>query len=303
MKKGIIINEEVIVTPIVVSTICGHWGTGLMPLALQPGYLSFLKLVRKTRTTELVKSSTFSNRWGNFIWWNPYTWKYVQRIGKDSILNAYAHTNLGLNFNLEMITLARNLDFNAVPNFAPDFSKPKEITIKEVLQAVKIVLSKGIKVIEIVPSCPNRGYCVADNPAVVTNCIRAVKKKYPQAVIIIKKGLEHSIEAVQGWEAAGMDILHGINAVLYETVFPGKISPLKKVGGGAISGTAITNIAFKDNCKTRKAISVPMIFGGGIMTRDWAFRCFDYGADAISICTVVRCNVKEAKRIVKTFNL
>ena len=303
MKKGIFIDGKLIITPITISTICGHWGTGLMPLAFRPDYLSFLKLVRDTGTTELVKSSTYEFRRGNFIWYDTYKWKYAQKIGQNSMLNAYSHTNLGIKTNAKMMAIARNLGFNVVPNFAPDFSKETEDVIAEALYAVEMAAANGFMIMELVPSCSNRNYDIKKNIIATANCIKAVKKKYPEVTIIIKKGLQHPTEAVQEWEKAGMDILHGINAVSYTNIFPNKTSPLQNVGGGAISGTIIAETALEDNIKSRKAYSGPMIFGGGIGNVDQALKCFDCGANAVSSCTGVRYNMPEAKRMIKKFNL
>jgi dihydroorotate dehydrogenase (NAD+) catalytic subunit len=302
MSGRIRVNGGVSFTPVIVSTICGHWGAGLMPLVLKPDYLSFMKLVRETGTTELTKSSTFEGRRGNFIWWNPYSWKYVQRIGEGSLLNAYAHTNLGIHFNVRMMALARNLGFDVIPNFAPDFSKPAEEIIKEALYAVEMIVDYGFKIIEFVPSCPNRNHCVADNVEIMAECIKAVKKRWPHIFVIVKKGLQHPTEAIQEWKSAGMDMLHGINAIPYETVLSGKVSPLAHVGGGAVSGDVIREIAFEDNCKSRKVYSGPMIFGGGISNYQEILKCFKHGADIVSICKVARCDVKEAKKIIRLFN-
>ncbi|HLN19422.1 MAG TPA: HisA/HisF-related TIM barrel protein, partial [Patescibacteria group bacterium] len=119
---------------------------------------------------------------------------------------------------------------------------------------------------------------------------------------IVKKGINHPTEAVVEWTTAGMDILHGINAVPHGLVYPGKISPLADVGGGAISGADITKIALEDNYKSRKATDVPMIFGGGNTNVDDVKRCFDLGADAVSICTVASEDTVEAERIIRFFN-
>ena len=303
MKKGIFINGKLIITPITISTICGHWGTGLMPLAFRPDYLSFLKLIRETKTTELAKFSTYKFRRGNFIWFNPYKWKYAQRISHDSMLNAYSHTNLGIEINAKMMAFARNLGFNIVPNFAPDFSKNVDGVFEEIRFAVKLIIKYGFRIIEIVPSCQNRKYDVKKNVDSMAICLRRIKAKYPQLIIIVKKGLQHPTEAVQEWELAGMDILHGINAVPYANILPNKISPLQNVGGGTISGTIVTEVALKDNIKSRKAYSGPMIFGGGIGNVDQALKCFDCGANAVSNCTGVRYNMPEAKKMIKKFNL
>lgn len=303
MKKGIIINGKNIITPIVVSTICGHWGTGLMPLAFRPEYLSLMNLIKRTKTTELVKSSTFQNHRGNFIWYDPRTWKYVQRIDHDTLHNAYSHSNMGIDFNVKMMAIARKLGYNPIVNFAPDFSKEPQDVISEVLHAVEVAVSYGFYVIEIVPSCPNRAHCMVNNIRVTADCISAVKKRWPNVILIIKKGIQHPTEAVREWELAGMDILHGINTVPWKIIFPNQISPLQTVGDGAISGAIIFPIAFPDNCKSRKVISVPMIFGGGIGNATQAFQCFDNGANAVSICTVGRCDIPEAKRMIWKFNL
>jgi len=305
MGRGIVVGGNKI-SPVVISTICGHWGSGMLPLIFLPEYLFFMVLIRRTETTELVKSSTYSNYRGHFLWYDPRTWRSVQFFGKNSLINAYSHTNLGIYWNVKMMRVSHGLGYRAILNFAPDFSKKTPEVIEEVLFAISTarkILGDIFFAIGIVPSCPNRCHIMAENVRITADCIRAIKIKYPKLAVIVKKALEQPTEAVSEWELAGMDILHGINTVPYHRLFPDRVSPLEDMGGGGISGGMISEIAFQDNCKSRLAVNVPIIFGGGIMTVDDVSRCFEYGgANAVSICTVVRCDTKEAVRIIEKFN-
>jgi len=307
MSKGIVINGKQVATPVVLSTYGGHWGTGLMPIALSPRYLKFMNLIWETETTQLAKSSTAYCHRGNFSWYDPRTWKNVQLIGRNcrSLLNSFGHANLGISLNLRFIRIAIALGFKVIVNFAPDFSKSQEEVIAEALFAMaasKKILGNNFIAIEIVPSCGNREYCVSDNAGLTADVIRAIKKAFPEIIVIVKKGMDHKTENVVEWEMAGMDILHGINTVSFGTVYPGWASPLADAGGGCISGEDITKIAFEDNLKSRKATNAFMIFGGGNMTVDDIQRCFDCGANSASICSVASIDTLEAEKIIRTFN-
>jgi dihydroorotate dehydrogenase len=307
MSKGIIIKGRRITTPVVLSTYGGHWGTGLMPIALSPRYVKFMNLIRETGTTQLAKSSTAYCHRGKFLWYDPRTWKNVQPIGRNrrSLLNSFGHTNLGLSLNLRFIRIAIVWGFKVIVNFAPDFSKSSEEVIAEALFAVAIskkILGDYFVAIEIVPSCGNRKYCVSATAGPTADIIRAIKKVFPEIIVMVKKNKDHKTEDVIEWEMAGMDILHGINTVFFETVYPGWESPLADVGGGCISGEDITKIALEDNLKSRKATKAFMIFGGGNMTVDDIQRCFDCGADSASICTVASIDTPEAEKIIRMFN-
>jgi len=265
MKKGIFIKGERIISPVAISSIGGHWGLGLMPLALSPIMMFFMALVRKTGTTQMIKSSTRRKHQGNFIWYDPRTYRFVQNTGPESMLNAYAHSNEGIDINFLAARIVRDfLGFDIIPNFAADYSKSSEEVAAENVYAADVAVKQGFKVIEFVPSCPNRSHCITENIKVSADSVKAIKRKYPNLIVIMKKGIQHPTEAAQEWETAGVDIIHGINAVPYDMIPSRKISPLQDVGGGGYSGSMITEIAFKDNLKTRKVISTPMIFGGGI---------------------------------------
>ncbi len=301
-RNGIVINGRRVVSPISVSTVGGHWGLGLLPLAFHPEMAASMMLLRMTNTTEILKSSTLKNHIGNFIFYNPKTWRYVQKVGQYDLLNAYSHTNWGAWLNFLMAGLVKKLGFDIIPSFAADYSQESQNVIAENVYAADIAVKNGFNVIEYVPSCPNRSHCIVDNIAIVAESIRQIKKKNPKLIISIKKGIQHPTEAAQEWEKAGMDILHGINAISFNTVFPGIISPLQDVGGGAMSGPEIYSFSLKDNIATRKAISTFMIFGGGISKVTQAEECFDCGASSVIMCTSLRRDGEEARHTIRTVN-
>jgi len=73
------------ISTIMTSSIMGHSGGGMFPLTLLPAYRRLMQVIKEAGVTNLTKSSTAYQNFGNFILLNPLTWKYLRRIGDDAI--------------------------------------------------------------------------------------------------------------------------------------------------------------------------------------------------------------------------
>jgi dihydroorotate dehydrogenase (NAD+) catalytic subunit len=296
------------ISPVVISTAFGHSGGGMFPYNLLPSYWCLSLLTRGTGTTVMAKSATIAKRKGNFIIYDPRTWKYIQRIpGTDcGMINAYGLTNPGAEECAKKIWHAREKGFNVIPNFYPEFAGGTEKAIEETLEAVEIYqknLPSNFWAIELNYSCPNSSECIRDNVEQGSLCSTAVRKRFPGLIVIVKISLVHPHEFSEELESIGVDAIHAVNTIPYQMIYTDQVSPLASVGGGGVSGDPANEMAFAYNEGLRKKVDLPLIFGCGVRCEGDVHRYFDIGADAVSICSLAICDPDEATKILRNFNI
>jgi dihydroorotate dehydrogenase len=298
-------SRKEIVSPVVISTALGHDGRGIFPYTLLPGYRRLVTAVRDTGTTVFTKSATRRRRRGNFIPANPLTWKYIRRLPNMGLLNAYGLTNDGVEACAPDIRRACNQGFKIIPNLYPEFIKGTDIAIQETLEAVAIYqqhLGPHFGALELNFSCPNSQEAMAQNVVQGLQCLREVRRRYADLFLIAKLSVCHPYEFAQELEKAGVNALHAVNTIPYEIAFPLTRSPLQAVGGGGVSGGPAFALALRYNQELRKKVSLFLIMGCGVTSRDDVQRYFDLGADAVSLCTLALRSPPEAVKIVVKYN-
>lgn len=288
-------------SPIVVSTIMGHSGGGMFPLNLRYRYIKVMEAIRATGTTVIAKSATYERRIGNFRAWNPLTWRYIQRFGKDGLINAYGLTGPGVEVCARRIAAACRAGYRVIPSLFP-FAYNKERTVENALNAITIYhhhLGPCFKALELNLSCPNAGTRISSYMEDALACVAAIKFWHPRLCLIAKISLVHPHEFSQMLVSSGADIIHAVNTIPYDCICPGgPPSPLADAGGGGVSGGPASVVAF-DYCKTlRRKIPAPMIMGCGVMNLDGAKQRFNAGANMVSICTLVRLNPRQAIKVI-----
>ena len=301
-------DRGVKISSVVISTIFGHAGNGMFPYVFFPAYRRMLSLAKTTQTTVLTKSSTKFKRKGNYIWWNPRTWKYIQKIFPNGLLNAYGLTNDGVRQNACEIALSFYERFKVIPNYFPKLSKESDLMEDDITKGIMIYrnyLGKNFKFLELNFSCPNTKDDIRKNTKQAILCVKIVKELYPDLILIAKISIVHPFEFAQELEQAGADVIHAINTIPCNMLYPGpcRQSPLHKVGGGGVSGGPAFKMAFDYNSALRKQVKLPMIMGCGIMSVSDTEKYFDIGADSISICTLLSYDCEEAGRIIKKYNM
>ncbi len=290
---------------LLVSTIMGHSGNGReMPLGLYPPFWPVRRAILQTGTTVIAKSSTYMKHTGFFRWWNPFTWKYIRRLQGMGMLNAYGLTNHGVEVNALTIASATNKGYNIIPSFYPQFAKGRTLAIQETIQAIAIYccwLGGKFRVLEFNFSCPNSEEEIRKNMKDALACVKATLAVYPELCLIAKISIVHPHEFAQDLVKAGVDIIHAINTIPYDLVYPdGPPSPLQAVGGGGVSGGPAFKLALDYNQRVREMIpGTPLIMGCGVMSSYNADYYFRNGADAVSICTVCKLEPAEAIKIIK----
>jgi len=293
------------ISPVVISTALGHDGRGIFPYTLLSAYRRLLAAVKDTGTSVFTKSATRFKRRGNFIPANPLTWKYIRRLPGMGLLNAYGLTNAGVESCAPDIRAAGDAGLKIIPNLYPEFVKGTTIAIRETLAAVEIYqqhLGPLFRALELNFSCPNSEEAIAQNVVQALQCTRKVRSLYPQLYLIAKLSICHPYEFARELERIGVNALHAVNTIPYNIVFPLQRSPLGEVGGGGVSGGPAFDLAYKYNQELRPKVGLFLIMGCGVTSRDDVRRCFDLGADAVSLCTLALRKPREAARIVVKYN-
>lgn len=301
-------SKGVKISSVVISTIFGHAGNGMFPLVLKSSYRRLLGLAKETNTTILTKSSTRHKKIGNYRPWLPWTWRVIRNFGTDGMINAYGLTNKGILFNAKKIAEALRRGYNVIPNYHPELFKGRARMINNIDEAMDIysnTLGQRFKILEVNISCPNIKKEIDKNINMAIQCVKRAMVFAPNLALITKISIAHPYELAQELEAAGVDIIHAVNSVPYNVLYPylNNQSHLHKYGGGGVSGKPAFEAVFKYNSALRKKIKLPIIMGCGIMSVSDAEKYFDIGADSISICTVIKRNPKEAERIIKKYNM
>ncbi|MFZ5453025.1 MAG: HisA/HisF-related TIM barrel protein [Thermodesulfobacteriota bacterium] len=293
------------ISTIVVSTALGPGGRGIFPYTLLPGYRRLLRAVRETGTTVFAKSATRFPRRGNFLVWNPLTWKYIKRLPDSGMLNAYGLTNDGITACAGEIKVSGAQAYNVIPNFYPEFAKGTDTAIHETLEAIDLyqdLLGPSFWALELNYSCPNSQEAIRENVTQALKCSQEVNRRNPSLYVIAKISISHPYEFAQELEKLGVNALHALNTIPYEIIYPLRRSPLGAVGGGGVSGGPAFAAALDYNSRLRKMVRLPLIMGCGVRNRDDVQRYLDAGADAVSLCTLALRDPGEAAEIITSFN-
>jgi dihydroorotate dehydrogenase (NAD+) catalytic subunit len=223
------------------------------------------------------------------------------------MLNAYGLTNPGVQVVAENIERSmHNKRLAVYPNYFPEFAKGKKVAIRETLEAIEIYrqsLGYLFGILEVNYSCPNSGEDIVENMENCSACTRAIKLAYPSLFLVIKIGYDHPYEFSEEQERAGANAIHAINTIRYKVVYGSDaVSPLANVGGGGVSGGPAKMRAYEYNKGLRNKVSVPLIFGCGVESLDDYYWYVDAGADAVSACSLIIRDPKEAIRIIEKVN-
>ena len=303
----IIFPNGLFISPVVISTVLGHFGRGFFPYLLFPNYRKLVLTVKREKVSVITKSFTRFPRVGNFILKDPRTWKYVQRLPNMGMLNSYGLTNPGVEKCAEQIAISRKKSFNIIPSFYPE-NKDEERAIRETLEAVELFsFHFGTEkwILELNFSCPNSKEVIMENTMVASRCVTKVKKLYPDIIIIAKTSIMHPYKFYTMLEDAGADCIHAINSIPYAMLF-NSVSPLENVGDGGVSGGPAFTRAFFCVREIPKYTSLPLILGCGVVNQRNAESYFEIGKRfkkpvSVSMCTLPARAPKQARELILKF--
>jgi len=162
-------------------------------------------------------------------------------------------------------------------------------TIDEYCQVAEKLCDQPVQLIELNISCPNvkqGGAQFGTDPHVVREVVRAVKSVTAQPLIVkltpnVTDIVEMALAACEG----GADALSLINTLLGMAIDAKARKPILGNVLGGLSGPAVKPVALRMVWQVSRAVTVPVIGMGGIMTGEDAVEFLLAGASAVMVGT------------------
>ncbi len=155
--------------------------------------------------------------------------------------------------------------------------------------AERINKLEKIPAIELNISCPNvkmGGMAFGTNLDSARDVSRAVRAVYAKKLIVkLSPNVTNVVDFARVVEEEGADSISLINTLLGMSVDVEKMRPALSTITGGLSGPAIKPIALRMVWQVAKAVRIPVIGMGGIMTTSDALEFFLAGASAVQIGT------------------
>ena len=155
--------------------------------------------------------------------------------------------------------------------------------------AARIDALEHVPAIELNISCPNvkdGGMAFGTTCAVAESVVKAVRERYSKTLIVkLSPNVTNISEIARAVEAAGADAVSLINTLMGMAVDIEKRRKLLSIGPGGLSGPCIKPVALRIVYQVAKAVQIPVVGLGGIMTAEDAIEFLMCGASAIEIGT------------------
>ena len=163
---------------------------------------------------------------------------------------------------------------------------------------------EGIAGIEVNISCPNveaaNGRLFAQDAAATGDIIKALRGISDTMLIAkLTPNVENIAPIAKAAEAAGADAISLVNTLIGMSVNIEEQRPAFARVTGGLSGPAIRPIAVKMVWEVHKAVSIPIIGMGGIMSARDALEFIIAGASAVAVGTAAFVNPKVFSEIIK----
>ena len=224
----------------------------------------------------IVKGTTLEPRQGN---------DYPRMAETPSgMLNAVGLQNKGVDYFIDHIyPEIRHLDSKIIVNVSG--ATPDDYA--EVCR--RIAERTSIEAVEINISCPNvkqGGMAFGTTTAGASQVTKAVRAAFPGMVIVkLAPNVADVTEIARAVEAEGADAVSLINTLMGMAIDVERMRPCLSTVTGGLSGPAVRPVAVRMVWQTAKAVSIPVIGLGGIMTGRDALEFILAGATAVEIGT------------------
>ena len=155
--------------------------------------------------------------------------------------------------------------------------------------AARINELDNIPAIELNISCPNvrqGGMAFGVTTEGASQVVKAVRKAYSKTLIVkLSPNVTSIADIARSVEDAGADAVSLINTLMGMSIDIERRKPRLSINTGGLSGPAIRPVAVRCVYQVAKAVGIPVIGLGGIMTAEDAIEFFMAGASAIEIGT------------------
>ena len=155
--------------------------------------------------------------------------------------------------------------------------------------AARIDALDAIPAIELNISCPNvkdGGMAFGVTCAGAESVVRAVRERYHKTLIVkLSPNVTGIAEIARAVEASGADAVSLINTPMGMAVDIEMRRRVLSIGTGGLSGPAVKPVALRMVWQVARAVKIPVVGLGGIMTAEDALEFIMCGATAIEIGT------------------
>ena len=224
----------------------------------------------------IVKGTTLKPREGN-----DYPRMAETPMG---MLNCVGLQNKGVDYFCENIyPEIKDIDTNMIVNVSG--SSPEDYAEC----AARIDALDNIPAIELNISCPNvkdGGMAFGVTCAGAASVVKAVRQSYHKTLIVkLSPNVTDITEIARAVEAEGADSVSLINTLMGTSIDIEKRCRRLSIGTGGLSGPAVKPVAVRMVWQVSRAVKIPVIGLGGIMTAEDAIEFMMAGATAIEIGT------------------
>ena len=155
--------------------------------------------------------------------------------------------------------------------------------------AARIDALEQIPAIELNISCPNvrqGGMAFGTTCEGAASVVRAVRERYHKTLNVkLSPNVTSIADIACACEAAGADAVSLINTLMGMSIDIERRRPRLSIATGGLSGPAVKPVAVRMVWQVAKAVGIPVVGLGGIMTAEDAIEFFMAGATAIEIGT------------------
>ena len=224
----------------------------------------------------IVKGTTLHPREGN---------DYPRMVETASgMLNCVGLQNKGVDYFCEHIypeikDIGTNIIVNVSGSSPDDYAEC----------AARVAALEHVPAIELNISCPNvrqGGMAFGVTCEGAASVVRAVRARYPKTLIVkLSPNVTSIADIARAVEAEGADSVSLINTLMGMAIDVEKRRPVLSIGTGGLSGPAVKPVALRMVWQVARAVKIPVVGLGGIMTARDAIEFLMAGATAIEIGT------------------
>ena len=224
----------------------------------------------------IVKGTTLHPRQGN---------DYPRMVETASgMLNCVGLQNKGVDYFCEHIyPEIKDIDTNIIVNVSG--SSPDDYAEC----AARVDALEKVPAIELNISCPNvkqGGMAFGVTCEGAASVVKAVRARYHKTMIVkLSPNVTNIADIARAVEAEGADSVSLINTLMGMAIDIEKRRPRLSINTGGLSGPAVKPVALRMVWQVAKAVKIPVVGLGGIMTAEDAIEFLMAGATAIEIGT------------------
>ena len=202
----------------------------------------------------------------------------------SGMLNCVGLQNKGVDYFCEHIyPQVKDIGTNMIVNVSG--SSPEDYAAC----AARINELDKIPAIELNISCPNvkqGGMAFGVTTEGASQVVKAVREVYDKTLIVkLSPNVTSIADIARSVEDAGADAVSLINTLMGMAIDIERRKPRLSINTGGLSGPAVKPVAVRCVWQVAKAVKIPVIGLGGIMTPEDAIEFFMAGASAIEIGT------------------